>query len=219
MNPGKVSTHQLIDLAPYWDNRMKACFGYVPLTIFVPAWLLADKNHMSNRRKQSLSCSDVIAYVGLRVPSKWRHSFLIWSTFFHLYVKYWRLKYQQEEIANTPSGRHQVQPQNGQFFGEANHHYGYHHQDNAEASGSVGYHQSNRGRGKQGRGMGRGTSSRGGSIRGGSHSGPTTIVNGVMVTKFGPGAFEAVKAARQASVNGKNAGTQKLSAGKDQYQM
>lgn len=59
---------------------MSACFGYVPLTIFVPAWLLADRTHMSNRRKQSSSCSDVVSYVGLRVPSEWRQSFLMWST-------------------------------------------------------------------------------------------------------------------------------------------
>jgi hypothetical protein len=72
MSSGVVLKHQLVELSPYWDSRMTACFGYVPLTIFVPAWLLADKAHMSNWKKQSSSCSDVIKYVGSRVPSKWR---------------------------------------------------------------------------------------------------------------------------------------------------
>ncbi|EGG04165.1 uncharacterized protein MELLADRAFT_108720 [Melampsora larici-populina 98AG31] len=100
METGRILTHKLIDLAPYWDSKMKACFGYVPLTIFVPAWLLEDKNHMSNRRKQSSSCSDVVAYVGLKVPSEWQQSFLMWSTSFNLYVQYWRLKYGREDIAS-----------------------------------------------------------------------------------------------------------------------
>lgn len=78
---------------------MSACFGYVPLTIFVPAWLLADRTHMSNRRKQSSSCSDVVSYVGLRVPSEWRQSFLMWSTLFNMLVQYWRTKYNREDIA------------------------------------------------------------------------------------------------------------------------
>ncbi|EGG11436.1 uncharacterized protein MELLADRAFT_102400 [Melampsora larici-populina 98AG31] len=260
MNHGKVLTHRLIDLAPYWDNRMKACFGYVPLTIFVPAWLLADKNHMSNWQKQSSSCSDVVAYVGLRVPSEWRQSFLMWSTLFHLYVQYWRMKYQQEEIACrleehykivldikaknhdafapalrfqvgwdmisngdeqitavtggrmfshlAPSGRNQSHAPTGQFFGEVNGHYGNHQHESVEGAGGVNFHQGSRGRGKRGRGFNRGNGNRGGGTRGGAPSGPTTVVNGVTVPKFGPGAFEAVKAAKQAGVSGNSAGTQ-----------
>ncbi|EGG09896.1 uncharacterized protein MELLADRAFT_103925 [Melampsora larici-populina 98AG31] len=212
MNHGKVLTHRLIDLAPYWDNRMKACFGYVPLTIFVPAWLLADKNHMSNWRKQSSSCSDVVAYVGLRVPSEWRQSFLMWSTPFHLYVQYWRLKYQQEEIASRLEEHYKIvldiKAKNHDAFAPALSHYSNHQQESAEGAGSVNYHHGGRGRGKRGRGFSRGNGSRGGGTQGGAPSGPTTVVNGVMVPKFGPGAFEAVKAAKQAGVSGNSAGTQ-----------
>ncbi|EGG02470.1 uncharacterized protein MELLADRAFT_91283 [Melampsora larici-populina 98AG31] len=311
---------------------MSACFGYVPLTIFVPAWLLADKNHMSNRRKQSSSCLDVVAYVGLRVPSEWRQSFLMWSTSFHLCIQYWRLKYEREDIAtrleehykivleikakyhdafapalrydiihrtnvfshtladgllsdvgmrneelveqaitdskankdhwyfdnpyiiggamenvNPMTGRYQVgwdmisnayeqitavtggqmlshlaqqgrnytQPPNGQFFLENNtgHSHGNHGQsDYVKASGSGFYNQNQgvRGKGRRGRGVSRGVGGRGGSARGSFNSGPTSTVNGVVVPKFGPGAFEAMKAAKQAggSGSGNGAGTQ-----------
>ncbi|EGG08055.1 uncharacterized protein MELLADRAFT_105378 [Melampsora larici-populina 98AG31] len=250
MNTGKVLTHKLIDLAPYWDNRMKACFGYVPLTIFVPAWLLADKNHMSNRRKQSSLCSDVVAYVGLRVPSEWRQSFLMWSTSFHLYVQYWRSKYQQEDIAKrleehykinvnpatgryqvgwdmisngdeqitavtggrmlshlAPSGRSQAQGMTGQFFGESSHYQNVSHHEFGELNGNGSFSQNGRGRGRRGRGVSRGINARGGGSRGG-HSGPTTVVNGVTVPKFGPGAFKAVKAAKQAGTGGNGASAQ-----------
>lgn len=72
-------THQLIELSTYW--------------------LLADKTHMSNRCKQNSSCSDIVSYEGLRVPSEWRQSFLMWSTSFNLCVQYWRTKYNREDIA------------------------------------------------------------------------------------------------------------------------
>ncbi|EGG02742.1 uncharacterized protein MELLADRAFT_109773 [Melampsora larici-populina 98AG31] len=206
MNHGKY-------LAPYWDNRMKACFGYVPFTIFVPAWLLADKNLMSNWRKQSSSCSDVVAYVGLRVPSEWRQSFLMWSTLFHLNVQYWRMKYQQEEIASRLEEHYKIvldiKAKNHDAFAPALSHYSNHQQESVEGAGGVNFHQGSRGRGKRGRGFNRGNGSRGGGTRGGAPSGPTTVVNGVMVPKFGPGAFEAVKAAKQAGVSGNSAGTQR----------
>ncbi|EGF97572.1 uncharacterized protein MELLADRAFT_114229 [Melampsora larici-populina 98AG31] len=57
-----------------------------------------------------------------------------------------------------------------------------------------------RGRGQRGRGGGRGNTMRGGgpSVRGGGGMVPsaTTLVNGIMVPKFGPGAFEALKTAQ-----------------------
>ncbi|EGF97500.1 uncharacterized protein MELLADRAFT_114295 [Melampsora larici-populina 98AG31] len=62
-----------------------------------------------------------------------------------------------------------------------------------------------RGRGQRGRGGGRGNTMRGGgpSVRGGGGMVPsaTTLVNGIMVPKFGPGAFEVLKTAQANSSN------------------
>ncbi|EGF99172.1 uncharacterized protein MELLADRAFT_94855 [Melampsora larici-populina 98AG31] len=322
MNPRKILTHQLVDLAPYWDNKMTACFGYVPLTIFVPAWLLADKAHMANRKKQTNSCSDVLQYTGSRIPSEWRQSFLEWSTSLNLCVKYWRSKYNREDIALSlekhyknvlemkakhheawaPALRYNIThrtnvwshtledgslsdvgtineelmeqawsdskangdhryidnpyiiggalenmcPWTGKYqvgwdvigsngmeqvtavtggrmlshlaptgrghvnasFANTHHDTGrnnlhqynenqrFHHESNRFHVNKQ--HESGRSRGRRGRGVGRGQGSRGGgpSGRGGMAPSATVLVNGVAVPKFGPGAFEALKAAQ-----------------------
>ncbi|EGG02535.1 uncharacterized protein MELLADRAFT_110117 [Melampsora larici-populina 98AG31] len=240
MAQGITLTQRLIDLSPYWDGRMTACFGYVPLTIFVPACLLADKTHMSNRRKQNSSCSDIISYVGLRVPNEWRQSFLMWSTSFNLYVQYWRVKYHLGgalEHVNPWTGRHQVgwdllsngdeqitavtggrmlshlasnssnrahqQPnhQSGSYSHSSydragqNPHQNYNYDQNRfQDQGAMNQGSGGRGRGRRGRGIG----SRGGGARVAVNPAPTTVINGVVVPKYGPGAFEALKAAKQA---------------------
>ncbi|EGG02426.1 uncharacterized protein MELLADRAFT_110177 [Melampsora larici-populina 98AG31] len=269
MNHGTTLTHRLIDISSYWDGRMTACFGCVPLTIFVPAWLLADKTHMANRRKQSSSCSDVVSYAGLRVPSEWRQSFLMWSTSFNLYLQYWRTKYHREDIALrleehrkivlalktkyhdawapalrydithrtnvfswdmlsnsdkqitavtggrmlshlAPNGRNQQYHHQAQGtynegvnhgLNTTNQHMFNEYQDQGSSSGQGG---NGRGRGRRGRGVSRGGNGRGGGQRP-TAAPPTTVVNGVVVPKFGPGAFEAVKAVRQAGTNGNGA--------------
>ncbi|EGG10599.1 uncharacterized protein MELLADRAFT_103279 [Melampsora larici-populina 98AG31] len=237
MNHGTVLTHQLIDLSPYWDSRMQACFGYVPLTIFVQAWLLADKTHMSNRKKQSTSCSDIVAYVGLRVPNKWRQSFLMWSTSFNLYVQYWRVKYGREDIAArleehykvgwdlVANGDEQITAVSGGRMlshlasaggSHANHvntSHGQHAYHGGNYNSHLDHHEHgngniSRGRGKRGRSFGRGVGNRGGNSRQTTHTTPTTLVNGVAVPKFGPGAFEAIKAAKQSSASSSGAVTQ-----------
>lgn len=58
-----------------------------------------------------------------------------------------------------------------------------------------------RGRGRRGRGASRGSVGRGGSNKSTSIPNPTTIVNGIAVPKFGPGAWEAIKAAKKAGAN------------------
>ncbi|EGG07322.1 uncharacterized protein MELLADRAFT_105857 [Melampsora larici-populina 98AG31] len=104
----------------------------------------------------------------------------------------------------APSGRSQAQGMTGQFFGESSHHQNVSHHEFGELNGNGSFSQNGRGRGRRGRGVSRGINARGGGSRGG-HSGPTTVVNGVTVPKFGPGAFEAVKAAKQAGTGGNGA--------------
>ncbi|EGF98327.1 uncharacterized protein MELLADRAFT_113613 [Melampsora larici-populina 98AG31] len=190
MNPGKVLTHRLIELSAYWNNKMVACFGYVPLTIFVPAWLLADTTHMANRRKQSSSCSNVLSYVDEQITAVTGGRMLS-----HL---------------ATP-GRSHHEHGHTQSNGQHHHdnfgnHVGY---DDHEQSGSHGGVSNGRGRGKRGRGRGNGhgVSGRGGIMRTMTQQAPTTMINGVAVPKFGPGAFEALKAARQAGTSN-SAGSQ-----------
>lgn len=55
----------------------------------------------------------------------------------------------------------------------------------------------------RGRGSSRGNGGRGGSVKTVVTPSPTTLVNGIAVPKFGPGAWEALKSARKAN----NAGT------------
>ncbi|EGG03338.1 uncharacterized protein MELLADRAFT_109413 [Melampsora larici-populina 98AG31] len=255
MNPGEVLTHRLINLAPYWDNRMKLAFGYVLLTIFVPAWLLADKNHMSNRRKQSSLCSDVVAlkYGREDIASRLEEHYKIVLAIKDKYHKAFApaLRYnithrtnvfshtledgelsdvgiKNEEIAeqaiadSKANGDHwyfdnpyivggameNTNPATGRMQ------VGYHQSDFTEASGSSGH--GNRGRGCRGRGGHRGVVGRGGSSRGPSTSGPTSVVNGVVVPKFGPGAFEAMKVAKQAGASSGGAGAQQNGSGEEQ---
>ncbi|EGG02326.1 uncharacterized protein MELLADRAFT_110179 [Melampsora larici-populina 98AG31] len=178
MAQGVTLTHRLIDLSPYWDGRMTACFGYVPLTIFVPAWSLADKTHMSNRRKQNSS-----SVTGGRMLS---------------------------DLASNSSNKvHQQSNHHSSYnrMGQSSHQNYSHDHNKFHNQGAMNHGSNRQRRGRRGRGNSRGNGIRGGGTQVATNPAPMMVINGVVVPKYRPGAFEALKAARQARGSSNGTGT------------
>ncbi|EGG03605.1 uncharacterized protein MELLADRAFT_90000 [Melampsora larici-populina 98AG31] len=95
---GGIDSNGLVALSPWFDTKMTALKGYLPLSIFNTQWLHQDLVTQSFRRcttKEKLEES----YVGHDVPVEWKMSFGEWVVAFDLYVAYLR-HYTHEDTAN-----------------------------------------------------------------------------------------------------------------------
>ncbi|EGG12430.1 uncharacterized protein MELLADRAFT_89014 [Melampsora larici-populina 98AG31] len=93
-----INTNGLVALSKYFDTRMTAVKGYIPLSIFNTHWLQQDLLQQSFRQ---LTAKEKLmdAYVGMNVPVEWKMSFGEWVVAFDLFVAYCR-HYTHNDLAN-----------------------------------------------------------------------------------------------------------------------
>ncbi|EGF96958.1 uncharacterized protein MELLADRAFT_91141 [Melampsora larici-populina 98AG31] len=84
-----IQTSGLVGLSKYFEDKMEAMKGYVPLSIFNVMWLKQALIHQSNGVTTKKN-KDESRYNGLPVPDEWRMTFGEWVTAFDLFVAYLR---------------------------------------------------------------------------------------------------------------------------------
>ncbi|EGG03757.1 uncharacterized protein MELLADRAFT_89848 [Melampsora larici-populina 98AG31] len=92
-----IDSNGLVALSPWFDTKMVALKGYLPLSIFNTQWLHQDLiQHSFRRRTTKEKLED--SYVGFAVPVEWKMSFSEWVVAFDLYVTYLR-HYTHDDLA------------------------------------------------------------------------------------------------------------------------
>ncbi|EGG03827.1 uncharacterized protein MELLADRAFT_89910 [Melampsora larici-populina 98AG31] len=93
-----IDTNGLVALSKYFEDKMVALKGYLPLTIFNPQWLKQDLLQQSGRTRTTKEKLEE-SYVGMKVPVEWKMSFGEWVVAFDLFVAYLRY-YKHDDVAN-----------------------------------------------------------------------------------------------------------------------
>ncbi|PLW43239.1 hypothetical protein PCASD_07024 [Puccinia coronata f. sp. avenae] len=84
--PGVIPTHGHCGLSSFYDKKIKALKGSIPLTIFDPKWQQKTSAHSAEKRQIYRGGSEERQYTGHPAPDEWSQSYAQWSWNFQYFL-------------------------------------------------------------------------------------------------------------------------------------